>query len=40
MKINEKYTAEQRKELETAIALLALAGACNAPATQEDFDKF
>lgn len=40
MKINEKYTAEQRKELETAIALLALVGACDAPATQEDFDKW
>lgn len=38
MKINEKYTAEQREELETAIAIMALIGAGNAPKTQEEFD--
>ena len=38
MKINEKYTAEQREELETAIAILALISAGNAPKTQEEFD--
>ena len=38
MKINEKYTAEQKKELETAIALMALVGCGNAPKTQEELD--
>ena len=40
MKINEKYTAEQRNELETAMAFLALAGANGAPQTQEELDKW
>lgn len=38
MKINEKYTAEQVKELETAMMFMALVGAGNAPKTQEELD--
>lgn len=38
MKINEKYTAEQKKELEIAVALMALIGYGDAPKTQEEFD--
>ena len=40
MKINEKYTAEQKKELETAMMILAMVGAGNAPKTQEELDKW
>jgi uncharacterized FlaG/YvyC family protein len=40
MKINEKYTAEQRKELKTAIMIMAMVGAGNAPETQEELDKW
>lgn len=38
MKINEKYTAEQKKALETAIMIYALMNVENAPTTQEAFD--
>lgn len=40
MKINEKYTAEQRKELENAMMILAIVGAGNAPKTQEELDNW
>lgn len=40
MKINEKYTAEQRKELENAMMILAITGAGNAPKTQEELDNW
>lgn len=40
MKINEKYTAEQRNELENAMMILAIVGADNAPKTQEELDNW
>ena len=40
MKINEKYTAEQKEEIRIAVMMMALVGAGNAPETQEDFDKW
>ena len=40
MKINEKYTVEQREELESAMMILAIMGAGNAPTTQEELDKW
>ena len=38
MTINEKFTVEERKEIEMTIAILGWCGAKNAPQTQEDFD--
>lgn len=38
MKINEKYTANEKEILEQTMMILAIIGAGNAPKTQEEFD--
>lgn len=38
MKINEKYTANEKEILEQAMMILAIIGAGNAPKTQEELD--
>lgn len=38
--INKKFTEEEIKEIQTAITFKIITNAPNAPATQEDFDKW
>jgi hypothetical protein len=38
--INKKFTTEEIKEIETVILLKTVMNVCDAPATQEEFDKW
>lgn len=40
MIINDKFTKEEVKEIETTMFLKAFMGICDAPETQEEFDKW